>query len=111
MCGIAGIFGASRQMKAERLKELGQKTMKLAQRGEKEVVRASKIGRLQLDVVSFNLKKENAFRQIGKKVADMHSSKKSLDASKLTALFNQIEKANNQIKNKKSQISKLKKKH
>ena len=44
----------------ENLRALGQKTMKLAQKGEVEVMRASRIGKLQLDIVSVNLKKENA---------------------------------------------------
>ncbi|MBL7085109.1 MAG: hypothetical protein ISS43_03250 [Candidatus Omnitrophica bacterium] len=91
------------------LKELGQKTMKLAQRGEKEVVRASKIGKLQLDIVSINLKKENVFRQAGKKVYEMHSKDKPLASIKLASLFSQIDKANQQIKGKKAQIARLKK--
>ena len=40
----------------ENLRALGKKTIKLAQKGEKEVVRASKIGKQQLDIVSLNLK-------------------------------------------------------
>ena len=36
----------------ENLKALGQKTMKLAKKGEKEVVRASTIGKLQLDIMN-----------------------------------------------------------
>ncbi|MCQ9208910.1 MAG: hypothetical protein NG712_06000 [Omnitrophica bacterium] len=91
------------------LKELGQKTMRLAQKGEKEVVRASKIGKLQLDVVSINLKKENIFRQAGKKAHEMYAKKKELQSAKLTSLFTQIDKLNQQIKGKKAKISKLKK--
>lgn len=93
----------------ENLKELGQKTMKLAQRGEKEVVRASKIGKLQLDIVGVNLKKENIFRQAGKKAYEMQSKKGEIASAKLASLFNQINKLNQQVKAKKTQISKLKK--
>jgi len=91
------------------LKELGQRTMKLAQKGEKEVVRASKIGKLQLDVVSINLKKENVFRQAGKKAYEMHANKKEIQSSKLTSLFNQVDKLNQQVKGKKSKIARIKK--
>ncbi len=89
------------------LAALGQRTLKLAQKGEKEVVRASKIGKLQLDIVSTNLKKENVFRQTGKKAYEMHSRNQQIEAAKLTALFSQIDKLNQQIKAKKAQISKL----
>jgi hypothetical protein len=93
----------------ENLKVLGQRTLKLAQKGEKEVVRASKIGRLQLDIVSINLKKENVFRQIGKKTYEMHNKNKQIESSKLTSLFSQIDKFNHQIKSKKTKIAKFKK--
>jgi hypothetical protein len=92
----------------ENLRALGQKTMRLAQKGEKEVVRASQIGRLQLDVVSLNLKKENVFRQAGKKAYEMNLKKSGVDPAKLTSLFNQITKINRQIKVKKSKVAKLK---
>jgi len=91
------------------LKELGRKTIKLAQKGEKEVVRASKIGKLQLDIVSLKLKKENIFRQVGKKVCEMHCKKGSVKSTKLVSSFNQIKKLNQQIKAKKAKISKLNK--
>ena len=93
----------------ENLRALGQKTMKLAQKGEVEVMRASRIGKLQLDIVSVNLKKENAFRQIGKRVVEMHAQKGEIRPERLSSLFNQIEKINRQIKSKKAQIAKLKK--
>lgn len=92
----------------DNLKELGQKTMALAQRGEKEVVRASKTGKLQLDIVSLNLKKENIFRQAGKKAYEMHSKKGEITSAKLSSLFSQVDKLNQQVKAKKTKIAKLK---
>jgi hypothetical protein len=93
----------------DNLKDLGKKTLNLAQKGEKEVVRASKVGKLQLDIVSLNLKKENAFRQAGKKAYEMHSKKKPIEGTRLTSLFNQMDKVSHQIKGKKAQIARLKK--
>ncbi len=93
----------------ENLKTLGQRTLKLAQKGEKEVVRASKVGKVQLDIVSINLNKENAFRQAGKKAYEMHTKKGEIQSAKLTSLFSQIDKLNQQIKGKKAKIAKLKK--
>lgn len=93
----------------ENLKALGQRTIKLAQKGEEEVRRASKVGKLQLDIVSVNLKKENIFRQAGKKAYEIHSRKSEIEPAKLTSLFNQVDKLNRQIKTKKAQIARLKK--
>ena len=97
------------QQAKKNLKELGQKTMKLAQKGEEEVVRASKIGKLQLDIVGINLKKENIFRQAGKKVYEAHFKKGEIKPAKLTSLFNQTDKLSQQIKAKKAKISRLNK--
>ena len=91
------------------LKELGQRTLKLAQKGEKEVVRASRIGRHQLDIVSLNLKKENLFRQVGKRAYEMNLKKGEVAGEKLASLFAQINKINQQIRGKKGKIGKLRK--
>ena len=91
------------------LKTLGQRTVKLAQKGEEEVVRASKIGKLQLDIVSINLKKENIFRQAGRKAYEMHFKKGDVESVKLNSLFNQVGKLNQQIKSIKAKITRLKK--
>lgn len=93
----------------ESLKDLGKRTIKLAQKGEKEVVRASKIGKEQLDIVSLNLKKENIFRQAGKKAYEMHAKKGGIQSARLKSLFAQIDKLNQQIKAKKAKIAKAKK--
>ncbi|MFH1046651.1 MAG: hypothetical protein V1727_06805 [Candidatus Omnitrophota bacterium] len=93
----------------ENLKELGQNTLTLAQKGEQEVVRASKVGKLQLDIVSLNLKKENVFRLVGKKIYEAHGKKEELQDIKVTSLLSQLNNLNNQIRGKKAQIAKLKK--
>lgn len=90
------------------LRQLGKRTLKLAERGEKEVVRASKVGKLQLDIVTISLKKENVFRQVGKKAHQMHAQKGHLDAAKLATLFAQIDKLDQSIRAKKAAIAKLK---
>lgn len=93
----------------DNLRILSEKTLSLAQKGEKELVKASKIGKLQLDIVSANLKKENTFRELGKKTYEMHVEKNQVEPAKLAALFTQIDKLTQQIKAKKAQIAKVKK--
>lgn len=91
------------------LRILSERTLSLAQKGEKELVRASRIGKLQLNVVSSNLKKENVFRELGKKTYEMHVEKNQVEPARLTVLFSQIDKLNQQIKAKKAQIAKIQK--
>ncbi|MFH1245902.1 MAG: hypothetical protein V1662_05380 [Candidatus Omnitrophota bacterium] len=91
------------------LRILSERTLSLAQKGEKELVRASRIGKLQLNIVSMNLKKENAFRELGKKTYAMHIENNQVETANLTALFSQINKLDQQIKAKKTQITKIKK--
>lgn len=102
---VSKIWGQAK----ESLKELGQRTMKLAQKGEEEVVRASKVGKLQLDIISSNLKKENVFRQVGKKVYELHARKGSIKSAQLSSLFKQLDKLVQQNKSKKIKISRLNK--
>ena len=88
------------------LSHLGEKTVRLARRGEKELVRASKIGKLQLDIVGLNMKKDDTFKEIGKKMFELQKKGKA-SAAKFTGSFNQIDAYNRQIEEKKSQINKL----
>lgn len=91
------------------LRILSERTLSLAQKGEKELVKASRIGKLQLNIVTMNLKKENIFRELGKKTYAMHVEKNQVEPAKLTVLFSQIDKLDQQIKAKKAQITKIKK--
>lgn len=91
------------------LRILSEKTLNLAQKGEKELVKASRVGKIQLNIVSMNLKKENIFRELGKKTYEMHIEQEQVEPAKLTVFFSQIDKLNQQIKAKKTQIAKVKK--
>lgn len=63
------------------LKELFEKSKKRLQllakdaktwmkKGEVEISRLSKMGRIELDIVNLNIKKEQLFRNIGKKIVE-----------------------------------------
>ncbi|MBN1795030.1 MAG: hypothetical protein JW844_08735 [Candidatus Omnitrophica bacterium] len=64
------------------LKKIGVETSKIAKRGEEEVMKASKIARLHLDIVTLNLKKERLYKEIGKKAVFL-STKNKLSAAAL----------------------------
>lgn len=92
----------------KRLQHLGKETKVWMKKGEIELSRLSKIGRLEFDVVNLNLKKEKLFRDIGKRVVESEISKEISDAT----IKNMCDKASsiiNESKKKESEISKIKK--
>ncbi len=90
------------------LLKLGQETVKLAKKGEKEIVRASKIGRLQLDILGIKRKREILCRQIGAKVVVLDAEGK-IDVGGLKALCNQVRGLDSQIKKKEKEVTGAKK--
>ena len=95
------------QMK-KNLKKFGKDASVFAKKGEKELVKASKIGRLQIDIVSLNLQKEKIYRDMGKKVASLRSSK-GLNGNVVKIYLQKLRKIEVSIRNRKREISMIKK--
>jgi len=64
----------------KRLHELGKETGVWIKRGEVELSRISKIGKLELDIVNLNIKKERLFKDIGKRMVEQGLAEKIDDA-------------------------------
>ena len=94
---------------SQRLSKLGHETIKLARRGEKEVVRASEIGGLQLDIVGINLRKEKLYRDIGKKVVELNYKRK-MNIPAIKNFSNQVRSLDLLLQRKKRKIAQEKKK-
>ena len=90
------------------LLKLSQETVKLAKKGEKEIVRASKIGKLQLDILGIKRKREILCRQIGMKVVAL-DTKGKIDVSELKSFCNQVRGLDSQIKKKEKEVAGAKK--
>ena len=88
--------------------KLGRDTAKLAKRGEEEVVRASKIGKLKLEVMGLERNKGLLYQKIGEKTIDL-CNKGKIEEATLKPLCNQIYKLDSQIKKKQAEIKKIKK--
>ena len=78
------------------LKKFGQETAVLAKKGEVEIVKATKAGKMQIDILTQKNKRDQLFRQIGKKAHELFTDGKT-DISPLGPLFKEIDKANGKI--------------
>ena len=63
----------------KKLDSLGKETKVWMKKGEVELSRLSKIGKLELDVVNLNMKKERLFKDIGKRVVERGLDKEIKD--------------------------------
>ena len=90
------------------LKTLGDEAAELAKRGEEEVIKASKKGKLRLDIVGLKRKKEEKFKEMGANVYKLGIERK-IDQPSVRKLSQEIKKIEGDIKTKESQIKALRK--
>jgi len=55
----------------EKMHKFGKDASVLAKKGEKEIVKASQIGKLELDIMGLNIHKEKLYYDMGKKIAEL----------------------------------------
>ena len=90
------------------LSKLSQESIKLAKRGEKEIVRATKIGKIHLEILNLKREKDSLYKQIGEKVVELQRENK-IDAPGLKAFCSKANGLESQIKTKKAAALKIKK--
>ena len=88
------------------LKELGKESVKLAKKGEGELLRISEIGKLHVDSTSVRMKKEHLYYLIGKEYAKL--KKYTPPTDKIKKLMVELKKAEQQQRSLKKKISKKK---
>jgi len=81
-------------------KELGV----LAKKSEKGLVKVSKSGKIQLDIMGLNVQKEKLFYDIGKKVADLNT-KKNLGLAELESYWKKMNKIEKEVESKQKALS------
>ena len=92
----------------EKLKRFGEEVGVLARKSEKEIVKASKASRIQLDIVGLGVKKEKLYYDIGKKAASLNA-KEPLNIPELDSYWKKLEKINQDSRKKKSDLSVVRK--
>lgn len=90
------------------LKRFSKDAGVFAKKGEKELIRASKIGRVQLDIVNLNIQKEKLYYDMGKKIASLRSSK-NISEDLLRPYLQKLRKIETSVRNKKREIAAIKK--
>ena len=92
----------------ENLRKFGKEASVWAKKGEKELVKASKMGKVQLDIAGINLQKEKVYYEIGKKVASLNSKDKKLVPG-LTSHWKKLRSLEVKARGKKRFLSEIKK--
>ncbi len=88
------------------LHQFGKETGVWMKKGERELSRLSKIGKLEFDVVNLNMKKEKLFKDIGKRVVESGLSEQINDSA-IRNMSNKADAAMKESQKKKSEISKI----
>ena len=87
-----------------RFKKFGKELNVLAKKGEVEIVKATRAGKIQLDIMGLNVQKEKLYYDIGKKVASLNA-KKGLSITELEPLWKKMRKLEQDARNKKKELS------
>ncbi|GAH75804.1 unnamed protein product [marine sediment metagenome] len=92
----------------ESLAKLGKEAVIVAKKGKEEAMRAARIGKLRLDIVGINRKKDEKFKDMGIRTHEL-LSKGEIEDAELKGLSKQVEKLLVQLKNKETEIEKTRK--
>ncbi|MFC1576701.1 hypothetical protein ACFL3J_03410 [Candidatus Omnitrophota bacterium] len=86
--------------------KFGEEMGVLAKKGEKEIVKASKAGKIQLDIMGLSMQKEKLYYDIGKKAAEL-KAKGKLDVPELESYLKKLHKLESGTQRKKKELSKV----
>jgi len=89
-------------------KRFGKDATIIARKGEKEIVKASKIGRVQLDIMSLNVQKEKIYYEMGKRIASIRKEKEKIKEL-IKPYLEKLRRIETSIRSKKRVISGIKK--
>jgi len=102
-------FGKFMEQAKAGFKKFGEEISVLARKSEKEIVKVSKAGKIQLDIVALNMQKEKLYYDIGKKVVAM-KEKDALDIPALEPYWKSVQKIEMNTRKKKKELSGVNKK-
>jgi len=81
-------------------KRFSQEVGVLAKKSEKNIVKASKAGKIQIDLMGLGVQKEKLYYDIGKKVADLNV-KNNLKIPELDVFWKKMQKISEETESKK----------
>ena len=89
-------------------KKFGEELGVLAQKSEKEIRKASKLGKIQLDIMSLSVQKEKLYYDIGKRTATINA-KRNLDIPELEPCWRKMSKLEEDARRKKETLAHVRK--
>lgn len=95
---------------SKRLETISKDAKDLVKRGEGGLLKFSKTGKAQLEILALSVKKEQLYRQIGLKVWQL-STKGKLTTNKLKSFCKELSDINKKVKTKKKKIDRVLKGH
>ena len=90
----------------KRAQKLGKETSVWIKKGEIEISRLSKMGKLELNIVNLNMKKEKLFKDIGKRMVELGLSNEISD-SVIKNMCDETKAIISQSRKKRSEISRV----
>ena len=88
----------------DKFKIFGEELSVLAKKSEKEIIRASKRGKIQVDIMRLNMQKEKLYYDVGKKTSSLNAKNK-LNISELEPYWNKIRRIEVKARKKKMELS------
>jgi len=92
----------------KQLKALGKEAVVLAHKGEQEVVRAAKMGRIQIDVLNIKRKQDRIHQEIGRRIVAL-SRKGKLELPSIKTQVERSVKLSRQIRSREINLKKARK--
>jgi len=89
------------------MKKFSKDATVIAKKSEQEIMKASKLGKIQFDIVSENLKKEKLYYDTGKKVLSMRGKLENME-NVLKPYFQKYRKIETEVRKRKRDLSKIK---
>lgn len=90
-----------------KFRKFGKELSVLAKKSEKEIVKASKAGKIQIDIMGLGMQKEKLYYDIGKKVTSLNAKKK-LNIAMLDPYWKKMRKIEREAREKRSELSSFK---
>ena len=91
---------------SQHLEGVSKDTRDIVRRGEDELVKISKMGKAQFEILALSVKKEQLYRQIGMKVWQL-STKGQLTTKKLKSFCRELSDINKKVKSRKKSLGKV----
>jgi len=97
-------IAGSLKVATKRLEAISKETKDFVRRGEDELAKITRLGKAQFEILALSVKKEQLYRQIGKKVWQLAAGGK-LTTKKLRSFCRELSAINKKVKTRRRSVS------